>query len=84
MGRLVYHARQVQGGFRKPVTYALLWDIPIGLGMGWMTLGLSKYIGLDYEPGISLAMILAYLGPYTIDRMVAVWADWKWGKGNAD
>lgn len=48
--------------------------------MGWMTLGLSQYLGLSHEPAISLAMVLSYLGPYTIDRFIALWADWKFGK----
>lgn len=80
LGRLVFHARQVQNGHRKPFSTALLWDIPIGIGMGWMALGLSQYLGLAHEPAISLAMALSYLGPYTIDRFIAMWADWKFGK----
>lgn len=80
MGRIIFHARQVQAGARKPITMALFWDLPIGLGMGWIVLGLSSYIGLDHEPAMSLAMVFSYMGPYSIDRAVAKWADWKWGK----
>lgn len=81
MGRIIYHARQVQQGARKPFSTALCWDVPIGLGMGWMTLGLSRYLGLDHEVAVSLGMLLSYLGPYTLDRLIAVWADAKFGKG---
>lgn len=81
MGRVLYHAKQVQAGVRKPWSTALLWDIPIGLGMGWIALGGTTYLGLTQQASVSVAMIFSYLGPYTMDRLLTKWMDFKFPKG---
>lgn len=80
VGRLMYHAKLVQAGKRKAVSWVLFWDIPIAVCMGWITLGFGKWIGLDWEPTVSLSMVMAYLGPYSMDTVFRKWADWKFGK----
>ena len=71
IGRAMFHAKQVQAGRRKPVSWALLWDLPISLATGWMALGLCKYLGIGYDPTISVAIFFGYLGPYGVDTMFA-------------
>ena len=80
LGRLMFHARQVQMGRRKPFTWALFWDIPIALGMGWIALGLASWLGVRNEVMVSIALVVAYLGPYGMDTLFAKWSDYKFGK----
>ena len=80
LGRLMFHARQVQMGRRKPFTWALFWDIPIALGMGWIALGLASWLGVRHEVMVSIALVVAYLGPYGMDTLFAKWSDYKFGK----
>lgn len=67
LGRLMYHARQAQQGKRKPLTWALMLDVPIALAMGWIVYGISAWYDLGPEPTISFAIIGAYLGPWAVD-----------------
>ena len=80
LGRLMFHAKLVQTGQRKPFSWILLWDIPIALGMGWISLGLSQWLNVAWEMTISIALVVAYLGPYGIDTIFLKWSDWKFGK----
>lgn len=80
LGRLMYHARQVQLGKRKPFSWVLLWDIPVALGMGWIALGLATWLKIPWEATVSLALVAAYLGPYIIDIIFARWAEYQFGK----
>lgn len=75
LGRLMFHARQVQQGRRKPVSWALLFDLPIALAMGWITYGLCVWFGLEPQPTISAAIAASYLGPFTLDRLFTAWAE---------
>lgn len=84
LGRLMFHARQVQMGKCKPLTWALLWDLPIALGMGWIALGIASWLEVRHEVTISIALIVAYLGPYGIDSLFAKWSDYKFGKKGDD
>ena len=80
LGRMMYHAKQVQMGKRKPLSWTLLWDLPIALAMGWITYGACVWIKLGVEPTISAAIAVSYLGPYSIDRMFALLGDKYFGK----
>lgn len=80
VGRLMYHAKLVQLGKRKPFSWTLLWDIPIALGMGWIALGIAQWFGLAWEPTVSISMAASYLGPYSIDTAFIKVMDWKFGK----
>lgn len=80
VGRLMFHAREVQQGRRKPLSMALLFDLPIALAMGWITHGLFVWLGLGPEPTISGAIAAAYLGPYSVDRLFSLLADRYFGK----
>lgn len=80
LGRLMFHAKQVQRGQRKPVSWMLLWDIPIALGMGWAALGLGIWLHVAWEVVVSISLISSYLGPHVIDRLFVKWAESKFGK----
>ena len=80
LGRLMYHATQVQKGIRKPWSFTLLFDIPVALGLGWAIYGLCVYFNLSPEPTISAAIVGGYLGPYTLDRIFAVIAKKYFGE----
>jgi hypothetical protein len=77
IGRLMYHAKQVQLGKKKPLSWALVWDIPIALGTGWIALGLCKWWGLGWEATVSVAIVSGYLGPYGIDTIFDKWSERK-------
>lgn len=84
LGRLMFHAKLVQTGQRKPFSWVLVWDIPIALGMGWISLGLSRWLDVAWEMTISISLIVAYLGPYGIDTIFLKWSDWKFGNKEND
>lgn len=75
LGRLMFHAREVQRGRRKPLTWALLFDVPIALAMGWSAYGVCVWLGLEMEPTLTAAILSSYLGPYTVDWVFARAAD---------
>lgn len=83
MGRLMYHARQVQSGKRKPFSWALMFDLPIALAMGWLIYGLCVWLDLGPEPTISMSIGGGYLGPWVVDRIFALMADKYFGKDKA-
>jgi hypothetical protein len=80
IGRLMYHARAVQMGKRKPWTWALLFDLPIALGMGWGAYGLCVWSHLAPEPTITAAIAASYLGPYSVDRIFSLISAKYFGK----
>lgn len=75
LGRLMFHAKQVQQGKRKPVTWALLFDLPVALAMGWGIYGLCVWLKLEPQPTISAAIASSYLGPYSLDRIFIAWLE---------
>lgn len=83
LGRLMFHAREVQQGRRKPLSWALVIDMPIALGMGWLAYGVAKWFTLGLEPTISAAIAASYLGPYTVDRLLSRLSDKYLGKQDA-
>lgn len=75
LGRLMYHAKMVSIGKRKPFTWALLFDIPIALSTGWIAFGFGVQMGWTWEAQVSAAIVSSYLGPYGIDTIFAAWAN---------
>lgn len=69
LGRLMFHSRLVQQGKRKPISWALLTDIPIALGMGWTALGIGVWLGLPQQVTVSIGIAFGHLGPVVIDRV---------------
>lgn len=83
LGRLMFHAREVQRGRRKPLSTALAFDIPIALAMGWAAYGLCVWFNLAMQPTITAAILGSYLGPYTLDRIFARAAERYFGKASS-
>ena len=77
LGRLMYHACQVQRGVRKPWSWTLLWDVPIALGMGWIALGMAIWSKTQWEVTISISLVTSYLGPHALDVLFSKWAEWS-------
>lgn len=80
LGRLMNHAKMVQTGKRKPLSWALLWDLPIALGSGWVAYGVAVYLHFAFPPTISFAIVASYLGPYAIDTLFEKWTNFKFGR----
>lgn len=72
LGRLMFVSKLVNEGKRKPFTWAMLLDVPVALGTGWIALGLSTWLNLPYEARISLAIFFGYLGPYGLDTIFGI------------
>ena len=76
----MFHVREVQRGNRKPLSFALLWDLPVALAMGWIAYGLCVWAKLAVPPTISASIVAGYLGPFIVDRMINKATD-KWFSG---
>jgi hypothetical protein len=63
VGRLMFHAQQVQRGRRKPLSWALTLDLPIALGMGWLAYGVGVWLKMASEPTVSSPSLPATSGP---------------------
>lgn len=82
LGRLMYRAKLAQMGHPKPAGYALLWDVFIALGMGWIALGICTWFHFVQQITSSAAIVTGYLGPYSLDLLFVKWADAKFGGKN--
>lgn len=80
LGRLMYHAKQAQLGKRRFFSLAMLLDLPIALGMGWVMYGFTVWFKLPMEVTISAAIIGAYIGPRGVDQLFERWQDKQFGK----
>lgn len=83
LGRVMFHAREVQRGRRKPLSWTLVLDVPIALAMGWIIYGLCAWYDVIPQVTISAAILASYLGPYTLDRLVARVSDKYLGEKSA-
>lgn len=70
MGRAMYHAHLIQQGKRKSILW-IVCDLFIALGMGWIVLGLSDWVGLTFKVSQSLAIVAAWAGPQLIDQIIS-------------
>ena len=71
MGRLMYHASEVQKGNRKFWSVILLMDGFIAAGMGLISYGGCIYLGINGAPMAAIIALSGYLGPHYIDVIVA-------------
>jgi LydA holin phage, holin superfamily III len=76
VGRMIYHAQQVQHGRRKFWSPALALDLIIALGMGLIGHALASYLGLTGEVEAGLVALAGYFGPHGLDALF----NWKFGK----
>ena len=82
LGRIMFHAVQVQKGARKPFSWVLIWDLPVAVSMGWIAYGLAAWAKIPWESTVSFSLVVSYLGPYGVDTLFAKWANWKFGGKN--
>lgn len=68
VGRMMYHARQVQQGRRRVFSPALVWELPVALGMGAVGAGLAQWLGLTGQMRDGLVVCAAYIGPRMIEQ----------------
>jgi len=71
IGRLMYHARQVQQGHRAFWSWLLALDLVIAIGMGLIAYGACVYWGLTGPVMASICALAGYLGPHAIDALFA-------------
>lgn len=67
LGRLVYWAVHDQ---RHPIGWSLLWELPLALGMGWIGLGVSEYLGLATNATYAMTISVSYTGPRLLDLLL--------------
>lgn len=66
IGRLMYLANER----RQPVSWSLVWEIPIAIGMGLIGRGIGEYVGATGFVLFSLSIVTAYIGPRLISWAV--------------
>lgn len=84
LGRLMFHAKEVQMQRRKAFSWVLLWDLPIAIGMGWMAHGIGVWAKAPQEVTFSIALGISYLGPHVIDIAFAKWSEKDKKEGAAE
>lgn len=75
IGRLMYHAKEVQRGNRRFWSFALLLDLLIAIGMGIIAYGLCSWWSLSGASMAATCAVAGYLGPHAIDAIF----NWKFG-----
>ncbi len=75
VGRLMFHARQVQAGERHFWSWQLLRELPVAIGMGLIADGGASYLELADGQRTAFIAIVAYLGPPLLDETVKIVLD---------
>ena len=70
VGRLMYHAYQVQRGKREFWSTALALDLIIAVGMGLIAYGFGAYFNLSEQALAGVSAAAGYLGPHSIEAIV--------------
>lgn len=70
LGRLMFHARQVQAGRRHFLSWALLWELPVAIATGVIGKGVAEYLGLNGWQDTAAIVTIAYLGPGFVEAVV--------------
>lgn len=67
LGRLMAHA----GSERPFWRWSMLWDIPTGVGLGWVGISTGEWLELPLALSITLGLLLSREGPEAADRLLA-------------
>ena len=70
LGRLMWHAQEVQAGHRRFWSLNLVWEGLIAVGVGFMAAGIADYAGLEGRPALGAIIFISYLGPRGIGAML--------------
>lgn len=62
-GRAMYHAGEVQAKRRPILSWDLLWELPLAVGMAMIGEGIGDYLELSRVMTTALVAALSYLGP---------------------
>lgn len=69
IGRLMHHGDRRRQGYK--IRWAdLAWDIPIVIGMGFISFGVIDWLSLNKNQGIGVATALGYIGPRIIKVVI--------------
>lgn len=68
IGRLMFHAKLVQQGRRRVISLALIWELPIALGMYMVGAGIADALGSIGHIRDGIIVSCAYLGPRVIEQ----------------
>lgn len=70
LGRLMFHARQVQAGRRRFFSVHLAWELPIAIATGLIGKGLADYYGLAGWQETATIVTVSYLGPGFVEAVI--------------
>lgn len=69
VGRAMFHAKLVQQGRRRVFSLALIWELPIALGMYMVGAGVADALGSTGHIRDGIIVSCAYLGPRAIEQL---------------
>jgi len=69
VGRLMFHARQVQQGRRRLFSKSLLLELPIALGMGMVGAGVADWWGFTGQVRDAVLVSAGFVGPRAIEQV---------------
>jgi uncharacterized membrane protein YfcA len=75
LGRMMFHAHQVQRGARRFWSWHLVSELPIAGCMGLIGGAIGEWFGLEGRPLLACAAIVGYLGPHAIDELFVTMRD---------
>ncbi|MGY0794273.1 phage holin family protein [Azospirillum argentinense] len=70
VGRLMFHARQVQAGRRRFFSPHLVWELPVAIATGLIGKGIASYYGLGDWQETATIVTVAYLGPGFVEAVI--------------
>ena len=70
VGRLMFHARQVQQGRRRLFSKSLMLELPIALGMGMVGAGVAEWWGFTGQVRDAVLVSAGFVGPRAIEQMI--------------
>lgn len=74
LGRGMFHAGEVRAKRRPVVSWELLWELPVAVGMALVGDALGAYLGASREVTVGLIAALSYLGPRGVGAALEKWA----------
>lgn len=69
VGRAMFHAKLVQQGRRRVFSLALIWELPIALGMYMVGADIADAMGSTGHIRDGIIVSCAYLGPRAIEQL---------------
>ncbi len=79
IGRGMFHAQEVRARRRPILSWDLIWEVPLAVGMALIGEGLAEYWELSRSVGTALIAVLSYLGPRGVGALFETWIGRKKG-----